>query len=34
LREQLDNLHRLGLVGPQEYFVSVGKAVQAYQQTP
>jgi SulP family sulfate permease len=34
LREQLDNLHRLDLVGPQEYFVSVGKAVQAYQQMP
>ena len=34
LREQLDNLHRLGLLGPQEFFVSVGKAVQAYQQMP
>ncbi|MEI8158757.1 MAG: sodium-independent anion transporter, partial [Burkholderiales bacterium] len=34
LREQLDHLHRLGLLGPQEFFVSVGKAVQAYQQMP
>lgn len=31
LREQLDRLHRLGLVGPQAFFVSVGKAVQAYE---
>lgn len=32
LREQLTRLHRLGLLGPQEFFVSVGRAVQAYQQ--
>ena len=32
LREQLQRLQHLGLVGPQEFFVSVGKAVQAYQQ--
>lgn len=32
LREQLTRLHALGLLGPQEYFVSVGKATQAYQQ--
>lgn len=31
LREQLEHLHRLGLLGPQEFYVSVGKAVQAYQ---
>lgn len=34
LREQLIKLHQLGLLGPQEFFVSVGKAVQAYQQMP
>jgi len=32
LREQLDKLQRLGLLSPQEFFVSVGKAVQAFQQ--
>jgi len=32
LREQLDKLQRLGLLAPQEFFVSVGKAVQAFQQ--
>jgi SulP family sulfate permease len=31
LREQLDKLQRLGLVEHQEFFVSVGKAVQAFQ---
>ena len=31
LREQLDNLLTLGLSGPQEYVVSVGKAVQAFE---
>jgi SulP family sulfate permease len=34
LREQLVHLQGLGLLAPQEFFVSVGKAVQAYQQLP
>lgn len=31
LREQLAKLHHIGLLGPQEFFVSVGKAVQAFE---
>ncbi len=31
LREQLVKLQRIGLLGPQEFFVSVGKAVQAFE---
>jgi len=34
LREQLVHLQGLGLLAPHEFFVSVGKAVQAYQQLP
>ena len=33
LREQLDKLHRLGLLQPQEFYVSVGKAAQAFLQS-
>ena len=33
LREQLDKLHRLGLLQPQEFYVSVGKAAQDFLQS-